>query len=100
MFLMMKLGKKNKQAEIEFVAPGKWVTTDGMFGIIKKFRPMNPMESSTPPGRRDRHVFSIRDLRNRTLPGLYYELSPELYQARRFKDVVPWINDFVSAQEK
>jgi len=91
--------RKGSLAEIEFVGPGKWITTDGRFGVIKKFRPINPMESSELPGKRDRHVFSVRDLRNRTYTGLFYELSPELYQARRFKDVVPWIREFDQKDE-
>jgi len=99
-FHTMKSGKMSKPVELDFVASGKWVSTDGQFGIIKKFRPLNPMESSELPNKRDRHIFSVRDLRGRTYTGLYYELSPELYQARRFKDVAPWINSFVQSDDK
>lgn len=83
-----------RKLELEYVAPGKWVTTDGRFGVIKKFKPINPMETSELPAKNRRHIFSVRDLRERTFTGLYYELAPEIYQAQRFADVHPWLSEF------
>lgn len=86
----------NSRLELEYVAPGKWVTLDGRFGVVKKPRPINPMETSELPPKNRRHIFSVRDLRDRTFYGLYYELAPEIYQASRFADVHPWLVDFAS----
>ena len=85
--------------ELEYVGPGKWITVDGAFGVIKKFRPINPMETSEVPSKMNRHIFSIRDLREMDMTGTFYELAPELYQARRFKDVYPWLLDFVGKEK-
>ena len=87
-----------KPVELDFVAPGKWVTTDGQFGVIKKFKPLNPMETRTLLGKNSKHVFSIRDLRERTYHGIYYELSPEINFVNRFKDIIPWLKSYLSPQ--
>lgn len=85
--------------DLDYVGPGKWVTMGGEFAVIKKFRPINPMESSQIPAKNRRHIFSVRDLRELKVPGKFYELSPEIHQAARFQDIVPFLKERVEQDE-
>lgn len=84
--------------DLDYVGPGKWVTMGGEFGIVKRFRPINPMESSAIPAKNRRHIFSVRDLRQIKVPGKFYELSPEIYQAARFQDIVPFLKERIDRE--
>jgi len=88
-----------KNLELEYVGPGKWITADGAFGIIKKFRPINPMETSEVPSKMNKHLFSVRDLREMDMTGTFYELAPEIRQLRRFKDVHPFLMDLAKKEK-
>ena len=83
--------------ELEYVSIGKWITTDGKFAVVKKPKPINPMESSELPPKNRRHVFSIRDLRDRNYSGMAYELSPELTFVETFKEVIPYLESIPPA---
>lgn len=94
------MAERKDRLELDYVGPGKWITMGGEFAVIKRFRPINPMESSTLPAKNRRHIFSVRDLREIKVPGKFYELSPEIYQAVRFQDVVPFLKDYMEQEDK
>lgn len=85
---------RNHKLEIEYVAPRKWKTADGRFGVFKMLKPINPMMVTEIWKNKIQYVYSIRDLRLFDMPGNFYELASEIGRVNRFSDIFPWLGKY------
>lgn len=84
---------RNHRLEIEYVAPRKWRTADGRFGVFKMLKPINPMMVTEIWKNKIKYIYSIRDLRSFDIEN-FYELAPEIGRVDKFSDVFPWLGRY------
>jgi len=80
---------RNKKLELDNIAPGKWLTADGRFGVFRRFKAINPMEvtSDFKVGKE----YSIHSFEEYNGPREYLELAPEVGRVENYREIFPWL---------
>lgn len=83
---------RNKKLELKNVGSGRWLTTDGRFGIMK--RPSS-MRTDWPMDKwKIEHEYSIHMMDDTGVPPQFFELAPEVGRVKAQKDIFPWLGQF------
>lgn len=83
---------RNSKLELDGVAPGKWMTSDGRFAVLKRNIPINPMEATA--DFKIQIEYSIHSFEDYNGPKQFIELAPEIGRIQSFKEAFPWLGQY------
>jgi hypothetical protein len=83
---------RNLKLELNNVGPGRWLTSDGRFGVFKRMMPINPWLVTY--NWKIKFEYSIHDFRDYNGPREYIELAPEVGRVGVYREVFPWLGKF------
>ena len=83
---------RNKKLELNNVAPGRWVTSDGRFAVLKIAKPINPMLVTDQW--KIAYEFSIRSFEGYDGLRGFPELAPEIGRVDVYRKVFPWLGQY------
>lgn len=83
---------RNKRLELNHVAPGVWFTTDKRFAVVRRLKPIKPLEVTA--DFKISKEFSIRSFVGYDGPREYPQLAPEVGVVETFREVFPWLGKY------
>jgi len=83
---------RNRKLELDSVGIGRWMTADGRFGVLKRRRPINPMEATS--DFKIQVEYSIHSFEEYDGPREFLELAPEVGRVQVFREVFPWLGEY------
>lgn len=83
---------RNKGLELNNIYPGRWLTTDGRFGIFKRALAVN--DPYITEKWKIKLVYSIHDLRDWNGPKEFMELATEIGRVDTYAQIYPWLGQY------